>query len=146
MKSKDLIRFNSKFQKTDTCWNWTAGCFKDGYGGFCLDGSNKRAHRISFEHFKGPIPEGMVICHNCDNRKCVNPDHLFIGTVADNAADMAKKGRSTIGVKNPMAKMTPELVIELRNRYFKGGFTYLDLANEYGFAKSTIHSVVQAVN
>ena len=146
MVSKDLERFNSKVIKTETCWSWAKGCFKDGYGGFCLNGKNERSHRVSYIHFKGEIPEGMLVCHSCDNRKCVNPAHLFLGTNKENLSDMAKKGRSTIGIKNPMAKMTPDLVLELRDRYFKGGVTYLNLANEYGFAKSTIHSVVKAVN
>lgn len=101
-------RFWSKVNKTDYCWEWTASLLLNtcGYGQFkvgsMLDNSRKTvsAHRTSYELCYGAIPRGMLVCHKCDNPKCVRPDHLFLGTHQDNSTDMCLKGRSLKGVKN----------------------------------------------
>lgn len=93
-------RFWAKVDKSGDCWVWTASVFRErlGYGKF-QTGSNRGesrvayAHRVSWELHFGPIPNGLFVCHHCDNPPCVRPDHLFLGTAADNVRDMDRKGR-----------------------------------------------------
>lgn len=94
-------RFLEKVNKTDSCWLWTAGKSWDGYGKFSLNCQSKRAHIIAFQLFKGPIPNGKLVCHtHTGNRHCVNPEHLYAGTPKDNMQDCVKDGTWTNGNKN----------------------------------------------
>lgn len=87
-------RFFKKVNKTDSCWLWVGAVNSRGYG--CLTINKKRflAHRISYIWHKGEIAEGLLVCHSCDVRRCVNPDHLWLGTYTENNEDMWKKGRN----------------------------------------------------
>lgn len=82
------------------CWLWTANRQKNGYGLFSMNGTPRGAHRIAYELYVGPIPDGLYVCHACDVKRCVRPDHLWLGTQADNLADMVRKGRSATGDKH----------------------------------------------
>lgn len=89
------IRFLSKIEKTSTCWIWKGARFANGYGVFSFSHSrNMKAHRFSYEIYKGPIPSGKLVCHSCDVKLCVNPDHLWIGTQKENIRDCMNKNRA----------------------------------------------------
>jgi len=111
-------RFWEKVSKTATCWLWTAGSQKAGYGRFKVNGKLQGAHRVAYELTNGPIPAGLVLCHRCDNPQCVNPAHLFPGTHGDNARDAIQKGRRIVptgsrrkkGCIGPNRQLTPERV------------------------------------
>lgn len=101
----DLARFMSKIKITDSCWVWNGSRSSKGYGVFWSCGKNNLAHRISFQLFNGPIQEKLMVCHSCDVRDCVNPDHLWIGTAFDNVRDAINKGRLKLNNNhNPFAK------------------------------------------
>jgi len=95
----------------DACWEWS-GSFKDGYGTIKKHKKNYLAHRFSWEQSFGPIPNGLYVCHSCDNRQCTKPGHLFLGTHKDNMADMIgkKRNRGATGENNRSAVLNEELV------------------------------------
>lgn len=91
-------------ENLDSCWEWKGTTYRGGYGHFRRKIGGKwvmfKAHRFSYEHFFGPIPEGLLVCHACDNPSCVNPNHLFLGTPKENMQDKYRKGRGKL-IRNP---------------------------------------------
>ena len=123
------------------CWEWTGAKYWTGYGRIIADKVHYAAHRASYMLYVGDIPDGMVVCHKCDNPSCVNPEHLFIGTKADNSSDMVRKVRSARGEKNAKAKLTEDQarqVLDLRKR----GMTLDALAKRFGVTKAAIRFLV----
>lgn len=101
-REKDAKRFQKYvlITKDSECWIWTGYRDKDGYGGSCLDGKGQRANRVSYQIYKGGTPKDLFVLYKCDNPTCVNPDHLFLGTVFENIEDMVNKGRQAKGNKH----------------------------------------------
>jgi hypothetical protein len=120
-----------------------------------IDGSNKsgQAHRVSFELESGmPIPDGLFVLHRCDNRRCVNPRHLFLGTQKNNIDDMISKGRQNKNFTNRLrgemitiGKLTADHVIEIRRLYATSMIGQVELAKRYGVRQSTISSIIRRI-
>jgi hypothetical protein len=112
---KRIAKFLARtaIRSKDECWNWIGNKSPDGYGFVFLDGKSILAHRFSWRVYIGKIPKNLCVCHHCDNPSCVNPKHLFLGTIADNNHDMCKKGRCI--TPEPKKKLTEELVIKIRS-------------------------------
>lgn len=154
-----IPRFWSQVDKRgdDECWLWTGTCSGNESAGFYgairaqrETGSRKilRAHRLSYELAYGKIPDGLFVLHRCDVTRCVNPAHLFLGTIRDNNRDRAEKGRSSkhrkprYGETNPAAKLTQSQVDEMRQLYDSGAMRVHQLAKKYDLHRSTIGHIV----
>jgi ribosome-binding protein aMBF1 (putative translation factor) len=145
-------RFWAKVDKTDGCWEWT-GCVGDGYGQIGLNGKIIRTHRLSYI-IHHPLTINLLehreicVCHKCDNRKCVNPAHLFLGSKGDNNKDRETKGRGNQqkGEKHGRSKLTETDVREIRTRYANGGISQQQLALEYGVSQKLINLIIHREN
>lgn len=138
-----FMRFVITGDSDDSCWGWSGEKTIGGYGRMVRDKKRVAAHRASFEIFNGAIPDGLCVCHSCDNRECCNPKHLWLGTHADNSQDMKSKGRGSCmrGERNPTHKLTDECVRSIRAKRTLGA-TLTTIANEFGIADSTVHRIV----
>jgi len=130
------------------CWNVISHQPKDtGYIAFTRNGKHIRIHRYIYEKYFGPIPKGLFVCHSCDNRKCINPKHLWLGTNRENLQDMIEKGRnnnqklSVLGEDNSQAKLTEKDIISIRKER-KTGLTMKSLAQKYNVSDSNIHRII----
>ena len=137
-----LDRFFSKVEKKPSgCWEWAGGGRGSGYGGFTHNGSGRLAHRVSYEIHKGSIPAGLCVCHKCDNRKCVNPQHLFAASQFENMQDMKRKGRAPFsgktGHRHPTAKLTAAQAEEIR----RCGLSNRAAGKKYGVHHSSISRI-----
>jgi len=127
------------------CWRWM-GNLSRGYGKFKADGVNYRAHRYSYQHLIGDIPDGMHVMHRCDNPSCVNPDHLTIGTHYDNMTDMVHKGRARgkgpRGSRNGASKFNEDQIINIRHQYDEGNISQAKLARKYDVTSAAINRII----
>jgi hypothetical protein len=131
----------------DECWNWT-GRICRGYGSFYRDGKSTVASRVAYQLEVGAIPPKMCVCHHCDNKRCVNPAHLFLGTHAENMGDMSAKGRTarTCGERNGQAKLSEADVRSIKGRLTGRRGEQTELAAEYGVNPSTISDIAVGRN
>jgi hypothetical protein len=137
-------RFEEKINKTDLCWEWTGSLNIRGYGVIIV--ANKKpdtAHRVSYRLYKGEIPPGMCVCHTCDNPKCVRPEHLFLGTRADNNADMVAKGRGVYsrGEKLTRVGLTEQAVAEIKQIRMNTYLTYKQIGQIYGVLPNVVCAI-----
>lgn len=140
-----LERFEDKiFYSPDGCWYWTGSMIPSGYGVFRANGTIRIASRISYELYRGVIPENILVCHHCDNRICVNPNHLFLGTYKDNRDDMVKKGREVIlfGEENANSRLRNSDVIEIRKLHSMG-YSGQYIGNIYGVSRTMVAYIIK---
>lgn len=125
------------------CWNWVGALTQSGYGQAWVGGRKCVASRIMYELANEPIPEGVVlyVCHRCDNPRCVNPDHLFLGDHAANMADAKAKGRMQRGEARAMSRLTESQVIAIRQKIAEGAQSLRSIAREFGVSHETIRKV-----
>lgn len=141
-----LEDFYASFEETDNgCWHWIRNTNRTGYACFKALGTIK-ANRVAWMLFYGPIPNGCNICHFCDNRACVRPSHLFMGTQADNVRDMVRKKRHMYGNRVPRALINPDIVRELRRRYIPHVVTARSLAKQFNVSEGCVRAVVNWKN
>lgn len=140
---EERLRHHGWTVEASGCWTWRGALNGHGYGQLAVGAARPEiASRAAYMAWVGPLADGAVVCHRCDNPPCINPAHLFIGTRGDNNQDMAAKGRHAHGARAPYARLTDADVFEIRRRYAAGGIRYVDLADEYGVSKSEIGHVV----
>lgn len=143
---KDRERFWARVDRPSptSCWPWLGSHHEFGYGWFWAQGKSRNAHRVAWEMTYGPIPDGLMVMHACDNGTCVNPSHLMVGTGLSNQMDMARKGRSTkgrfVGEKHPGAKLTEANVREVRRRV-AAGEVHRTIAADFGIGEAYVSVV-----
>lgn len=136
LTNADIARFWDKVDKSGDCWLWTAGLSVDGYGQFWLGGYQMRANRISYAMVEGD-PGSRHVCHKCDNRRCVNPEHLWVGTNKDNMVDRDEKQRMARGSLQGLAVLTEKRVLEI----VVSDESALALAERHGCSRRTIYDI-----
>ena len=137
--------FFAKAVEVDGCLVWSGTKSKDGYGQTSYQGKQILAHRLAYLLTHGSIPEGVEICHDCDNPPCIKPAHLFPGTHAENMSDMKAKKRSgrLPGSKHGRAKITEETVLQIRKEYIPLKFTYRMLSEKHGVSMRAVEHILR---
>jgi len=139
-------RYQNKieFGAPSGCWLWSGYSSRSGYGYISLKGNMRRAHREAFEDKNGPIPDGLVVRHKCDTPLCVNPDHLLIGTHADNVRDRESRGRGPRGEGHPWTKITEADVLSIREIYIPNHpvFSGAALARRFDVSFQLISAII----
>lgn len=135
------VRLDYYSEQRGTCREWVGARFESGYGLIRLAGRTRRAHRVSYEAAYGPIPDGLVVRHTCDNPPCINPEHLLLGTAKDNMADAVSRDRVARGERNAAHKVTEAQTREIRARA-QAGATQQSIADDYGIHQTQVSRIV----
>jgi hypothetical protein len=139
----DYFSSHCKIDDVTGCWIWTGFMNYSGYGMATVHQKAMRAHRYSWIIHKGDIPKGMCVLHKCDNRGCVNPSHLWIGSHADNMRDMCRKGRQNFQLRpEDQLSLTIQQIAEIRKTYVPRKMSQERLAKKFGVSRSTICNVL----
>lgn len=135
---------NYIFYSPDGCWYWTGFINDGGYGMINVNRRPNIVHRLYYSLINGPIPKGKFVCHHCDNRRCVNPDHMFVGTTQDNVDDKVRKMRHNYGSKVPQSKLDPISIGIIREaqRKFKRG-SQRKIAKYFNVSFATIGDIIK---
>ncbi len=146
-RAQDRVNtFWKSVTKTDRCWLWKGSVGRGGYGrARFLKRRVHPAHRVAWLLTKGAVPQGLFVCHRCDNPLCVNPNHLFLGKPSDNSADMVRKGRSLQGERHPQRKITMQDVLRIRQKRMDHCLDAKEEAIRLGVTPSHIRSVARGV-
>jgi hypothetical protein len=139
-----MAHYTTKLMGEDACWQWYGSLNGTGYARLEFKGKSLFAHRVTWELFNGPIPAGMCVCHRCDNRRCVNPAHLWLGTKGENNADRDRKGRTSRGRERAIAsaKLIEAQVIEIRDAAGK----QRDIARAYGISQNHVSRIKRGLH
>lgn len=137
-------RFFRLVDKQENCWLWKGDINRNGYGRLQFNNKRLLAHRVSYEIHKETLQNNLYVCHTCDNPKCVNPSHLFLGTQKDNMADCAKKMRHTYGSNVKHAILNEKQIEEIRSDYFSKKLNQRMLAEKYGVSRGHIGLIIQS--
>jgi len=124
------------------CWEWTGYKDKNGYGQIGINNKIYYTHRIVYELINGSIPSNLSILHHCDNPSCCNPNHLFLGTRADNIKDMVSKGRQSKGENRPNSKHIYSQIVKIRQLYSTGKYTQKQLGEKFNLNQSNISRII----
>lgn len=139
-----FVKLKKHYQISDKgCWEWTGSIDQNGYGVMNIAKKHKRAHRISYECFYGKIPENSFICHHCDNRKCINPEHIYCGDSETNSKDMddRKRRNALKGEENPRSRLKNDDVLKIRELY-KQGVNGVELSKLFNCPHTLIYSII----